>query len=375
MMQETQPETTPAAPPPEAAEPDPLIAWLEGHLPEPWMQALAVIGIAVIAGFLLRFVLTGVIGALTRKTKTDLDDTIVRLLRTPVFLTVVLVGIRAAVGLVELPPQLETACLRIASTLVLFVWVGSLFKLCHAVLASLGRLADRVSWLDARTMPLFENLARIVVVAGAAYALLKIWQLDIAPWLASAGIVGIALGFAAKDTLANLFGGFFVIIDAPYKIGDYVNLDSGERGEVTQIGLRSTRLLTRDDIEVTIPNAQIANAKIINEAGGKWERMRVRVTVGVAYGSEVDQVKRVLMEAADAVDIVLDDPAPRVRFRELGDNALVFQLMGWIAEPWQRGQAIDKLLTEIYNRLRAEGIGIPFPQRELHINSPIRIDR
>ena len=365
-------ETTSEAP--VAALPQPVVDWLESYLPEPWMQALVVIGVAVVLGWALRFVLTAVVGTVTRKTQTDLDDKIVKILRGPVFLTVVLLGIEAAVRIVHFPVGLERGLVRTASTLVLLVWIGALFKLSHAVLQSIGRLADRVEWLDSRTMPLFENLARIVIVAGGAYGLLSIWQLDVAPWLASAGIVGIALGFAAKDTLANLFGGFFVIMDAPYKIGDYVVLDGGERGEVTKIGLRSSRILTRDDIEVTVPNAQIANAKIINESGGRWPKMRVRVTVGVAYGSEIDDVRRVLMEAAGAVDLIVGSPEPRVRFRELGDNALIFQLMGWISEPALRGQCIDKLLTEIYNRLRAEGIGIPFPQRELHLSAPIQVE-
>ena len=88
-------------------------------------------------------------------------------------------------------------------------------------------------------------------------------------WLASAGVVGIAVGFAAKDTLANLFSGVFILADAPYKIGDYIVLDAtGMRGKVTQIGLRSTRLITRDDVEVTIPNSIMGNSQVINQSGG-----------------------------------------------------------------------------------------------------------
>ena len=88
---------------------------------------------------------------------------------------------------------------------------------------------------------------------------------------------------------------FFILADAPYKIGDFVVLDSGERGEVTHIGIRSTRLLTRDDIQVTIPNSVMGNTKIINESGGPTEKFRIRVIVGVAYGSDIDQVREVLM--------------------------------------------------------------------------------
>ena len=92
-------------------------------------------------------------------------------------------------------------------------------------------------------------MSKIVVFGLAVYCFLVTWDLDLSAWLASAGIMGIAVGFTAKDSLANLFGGLFVIMDSPYKLGDFINLDSGERGRVIKIGLRSTRLLTRDDVE------------------------------------------------------------------------------------------------------------------------------
>ena len=112
--------------------------------------------------------------------------------------------------------------------------------LTSTILASMSRLADRVTWLEARTLPLFDNLSKIVVFGLAVYFFLIAWELDLPAWLASAGIMGIAVGFAAKDTLANLFGGLFVIMDAPYKLGDFINLDSGERGRVIKIGLHSS---------------------------------------------------------------------------------------------------------------------------------------
>jgi small-conductance mechanosensitive channel len=214
---------------------------------------------------------------------------------------------------------------------------------------------------------LFDNLAKVVLFGAAIYALLVVWKLDVKPWLASAGIIGIAVGFAAKDSLANLFGGLFIIVDAPYKIGDFVNLDSGERGQVTKIGLRSTRLLTRDDIEITLPNAQIANAKIVNESGGRWLKSRISIDVGVAYGSDVDRVREILLEAAKSVKHVANKPAPRVRFRSMGDSALQFRLMCWIDEPVLRGRTIDALNTEVYRALTAAKVNIPFPQREVHV--------
>ena len=144
-------------------------------------------------------------------------------------------------------------------------------------------------------------------------------------------------------------------------------IDSGERGQVVKIGLRSTRLLTRDDIEITIPNAQIAMSKIVNESGGPWEKLRITAVIGVAYGSDVDQVSEVLLRTAKSVAHVVDDPEPRVRFTEFGDSALVFRVQCWVEEPARRGICLHELNSAIYKSLNAEKITIPFPQRDVHL--------
>lgn len=144
-------------------------------------------------------------------------------------------------------------------------------------------------------------------------------------------------------------------------------LDTGERGEVTKVGMRSTRLLTRDDVEVTIPNSQMADAKIVNESGGPWVKFRIRLQVGVAYGSDVDQVVEVLERVAQERDAVCADPAPRVRMRGFGDSSLDFELLCWIDHPAQRGLLSHQLYMDIYKALAREGIEIPFPQRDLWV--------
>ena len=158
------------------------------------------------------------------------------------------------------------------------------------------------------------------------------------------------------------------LADAPYEMGDFVNLDSGERGRVTHIGLRSTRMLTRDDIEVTVPNSVIANAKIINESGGPWEKERIRVKAGVAYGSDIDQVRELLLEIAVSHPSIAEEPEPRVRFRAFGESSLDFELLGWIDEPVFRGRVLDALYTEVYKRFQAEGIEIPYPKRDVYLH-------
>ena len=106
----------------------------------------------------------------------------------------------------------------------------------------------------------------------------------------------------------------------------------------------------------------------MNESGGHWAKERIRVKVGVAYGSDIDQVRAVLVDVARAHPLLVDDPAPRVRFRGFGDSSLDLELLGWIEEPILRGKALDRLHTEVYKRFQAEGIEIPFPQRDVHLH-------
>jgi small-conductance mechanosensitive channel len=128
--------------------------------------------------------------------------------------------------------------------------------------------------------------------------------------------------------------------------------------------------LTRDDVEITLPNAHIASAKVVNESGGPHEKTRVAIDVGVAYGSDIDRVREVLMDAALSVESVASEPEPRVRFTTMGDSALIFRVQGWVDEPAMRGLCIDGLNSAIYKALHRAEIEIPFPQRVLHTASP-----
>ena len=138
---------------------------------------------------------------------------------------------------------------------------------------------------------------------------------------------------------------------------------------VTQIGFRSTRLLTRDDVEITVPNGIIGNGKIINEAGGPSEKHRIRAAVGVAYGSDIDKVIAVLEKVARDHEGVCKDPEPKVRFRAFGESSLDFELLCWIEQPVNRGRVGHEINCAIYKAFRDSGIEIPFPQRDLYLKS------
>ncbi len=344
-----------------------LLSWGPEWLRRPAILALIVAAASVALAKLVELLLCGVFLRLARRTRTEVDEKLIEALHRPIFVTVLLIGVRMAVLILGPPEAVMSWTDSIVQTVAIFVWTVAGLRVVSLVCGSMGGAVRRSEWIDERTLPLFDNMARLILLGAAAYFLLLAWNLNISGWLASAGIAGLALGLAAQDTLSNIFGGLAIIADAPYKVGDWVNLDGGERGCVTKIGLRSTRLMTRDDVEITVPNAAIASGKIINESGGPSRRSRVSVLVGVAYGSDVDQVHEVLLRAARGVELVVDDPEPRIRFTEIADSALVFRVLCWIELPELRGQCVDGLNTAIYKALNAEGITIPFPQRDVHL--------
>lgn len=343
---------------------DPLLGFFSDY---PMAVFIVALSISLIIAKLATTILTTIITQFASRTKIQWDDHLNGLLRRPVFWTLMLFGLLIAIIPLKLSMNAAEIFQSVVTTILIVLWTRFTLGLIRIVISSVSINAQSTSLIKPQTKPLFQNIAFIVVLILSIYLIFDSWHVDMTAWLASAGIAGIAIGFAAKDTLANLFSGVFILADAPYKIGDYVVLDSGERGKVTHIGIRSTRLLTRDDVEITIPNAVMGNTRISNESGGPHEKFRLRTKVGVAYGSDIDQVKSILMDVAMNEDSVCKDPEPRVRFRMFGNSSLDLELLCWVENPELRGRVLDVLNTTIYKQFNAEGIEIPYSKHDVFI--------
>ena len=337
--------------------------------PYPGLLTVLLIVVAYVFGKLAKLVFTRSMMKFAARTSSETDDHLIEYLTRPIVLTTVTLALMLAVSAYRLPQGLHDATLSILASLLLFSWLRAGLRTARILLQIIADNHHRFEIIQERTIPIFDMTIKMLLVGFGAYILLMIWGINPTAWLASAGVIGIAVGFAAKDSLANLFSGIFIVADAPYKIGDYIVLDTGERGKVTNLGMRSTRLLTRDDVEVTIPNAVIANAKIINESGGPWVKHRIRVPVGVAYGSDVDEVCDVLQEVANSHPEIVKIPSPRVRMRAFGSSSLDFELLAWIDHPEKRGRIRHDLLKNVYKSFNQNNIEIPFPQTDIHVRS------
>jgi small-conductance mechanosensitive channel len=333
----------------------------------PWVQALIlVVGFILVAWIFDRFIIS-TLKRLAVKTRFEIDNRLIELLHGPIYSSIIILGIALAVHRLGPVAPFDFIIYSGLESIAYLIWAILILRVTKLVLGHVARSDRHISILHPQTLPLFENIANIAIFVFAVYIIFSAWHVDMTAWLASAGIIGIAVGFAAKDTLANLFSGVFILADAPYKIGDFVVLDSGERGEVTHIGIRSTRLLTRDDIEVTVPNSVMGNTKIINESGGPGEKYRIRIAIGVAYGSDIDKVREVLVNIALDEEAVCEDPEPRVRFRAFGASGLDFELLCWIDQPVLRGRLTDSLNCQVYKRFIEEKIEIPYSKHDLYI--------
>lgn len=331
----------------------------------PLLAGLVITGFTLLTVLALKTVVFPLARRLSGHDSNIFNTVLLRHLEKPVSTTVLYFGLTLAIRVSALPVGGDLL-IRILLSLIVVSWMRAALRISSELLVQLST-HPRFKLVEERTAPVLDLSAKLLTILIGTYVLLLIWGINPVGWLASAGIVGIAVGFAAKDTLANLFSGFFIVADAPYKIGDYINLDSGERGKVTAIGLRSTRLMTRDDVEITIPNGVIAAAKIINESGGPAMQMRQRLPVGVAYGTDVDQACEVLFKVGITHPEVRQNPEPRVRMRGFGASSLDFELLVWIENPEDGGRIRHDLFMAIYKALNEAGIEIPFSKHDLYI--------
>ena len=322
--------------------------------------------LAIVVDFLGREYLTRV----ASKTVSNFDDRAVELLRHPVALSVFLGGVGYTVARLDIPEATRFLCRASLLSVAVLYWSSVAMRGASLILGYLTEHQDRWKIVQPRTLPIFDMAARIILTLLSIYFLLLAWNIDVTAWLASAGIVGIAVAYAAQDSLAGLFAGVAILADAPYKLDDYVLLEGGLEGRVTRIGFRSTRILTLDDVEVVVPNATMADSVITNMSGGPYAHARISIPVGVAYGTDIDAVRQILLDIGPTLPhIVLDQKIiqPRVRFVNMGASSLDFVLQVWIDDPTYKSDVVDAANVAIYKALTAAGIEIPYNKQDVYL--------
>jgi len=331
--------------------------------------ALILIVGSVILATLVVLILKITLSIVSRKTKTDFDDHLMRAIPEPIFRIIVLGGIFLALQDVELAGPLNDIAIKIIVSIIYLILLFFALKIVNIfVQYGVKEITRRTkSSIDDEIVPIAHKTINVVIWALGIMLILGAWEIDIAPILAGLGIAGLALSFAVKDSLANIFGGISLILDKALKVGDKVELDSGEVGVIHDVGLRSTRLRTYDNEIIVIPNSILANAKIKNYVQPDT-KLRVVVPFGVEYGTKPEKVIK-LIESTTKKKIkdIMKEPAPQVLFTEMADSSLNFKLLFWVDN---YGNAFSKKLEAtdmVYNELNKAKIGIPFPSTSVYI--------
>ncbi|MGK7959548.1 mechanosensitive ion channel family protein [Crocosphaera sp.] len=196
---------------------------------------------------------------------------------------------------------------------------------------------------------------------------LQVWGLDLSSLTVFASVLGVGIGLGLQGIAKEFVSGLVLIFERPIQVGDFVEVD-GLMGTVERISVRSTEIRTLDQISVILPNSRFLDSEVIN-----WSHSspisRLKIPVGVAYGSDLEAVRQVLIETAKNHREILSMPSPQVFFSQFGDSSLNFNLLVWISKPYKQFQIKSDLYFTIDSKFREQGIEIPFPQRDLHFRS------
>lgn len=229
--------------------------------------------------------------------------------------------------------------------------------------------------VDNIVVDLLNRFSGAIIYVVAVIIALDVMGINVMPFVAGAGVLGVAVGFAAKDTLSNLIAGVLLIIDRPFEIGDRIEVwsapsGSASWGDVIDIGLRATKIKTTDNIIIVIPNNEIMKRDIVNYTLIS-SNIRVRINIGISYDADTQLAKEIIIQLASQLEWVLDHPQPKVVVRNFGESSVDLQLRVWIRDARRRMDTISMITDRVKSAFDANGIEIPYPKRDIHIMQKI----
>ncbi|MEM9325690.1 MAG: mechanosensitive ion channel domain-containing protein [Bacteroidota bacterium] len=233
--------------------------------------------------------------------------------------------------------------------------------------ALVGRILSRTS-MDPGSAESAGTIARFLIIFIGSIIIVQSAGINMSTLSILAGALGVGIGFGLQSITDNFISGIIILFEKPIKVGDRIEVGSIE-GDVTSISVRSTTVLTNDNISVIVPNSEFISQRVINWSHND-RNVRYRIPVGVSYNEDPKQIKAILLKVAEESPHVLKEPAPMVLFEAFGDSSLNFELAIWTATHSNRPRILkSELYFEIFDQFKQQGVEIPFPQRDLHIRS------
>ena len=322
-----------------------------------------------IAWLILRHVLSLIEKRLKKINRIEIQIPLFKIIRKALLYAMVLLAGTYFIKLFNIP-LLE----KIFQALIIIVFAGPIRSFLIVIIRYLqSRVAHKTeSKIDDIIFDLFIRFSNFIIYTVAIIIALDLLGINVFPFIAGAGVAGVAIGFAAKDTLSNLIAGILLIIDRPFEVGDRIEVwsapvGSATWGDVIDIGLRATKIKTTDNIVIIIPNNEIMLRDIINYTIIS-ENIRVRINIGIAYDADLKKAKTAILKVARATEGVADDPAPKVVVRNFGESSVDLQLRVWIHDARRRMDVISDITDKVKEAFDAEGIEIPYPKRDIYVH-------
>jgi MscS family membrane protein len=337
----------------------------------PYLRFISIIIFFYIVSKVLQIIILGNIKRFTKKTKSNMDDLIIKAIRKPLINTLTLIGAKVALTVLPFSEKILVTLQHILNSLIMLVIIIFAVKLTNIIINVWGKkwASKTDSSLDDELLPLMHKAANVVLIIIGIFFILGEWSIDVTGLLAGVGIAGLALGFAVKDSLSNIFGGISLILDKAIKVGDVVKLEDTRMGTVLDVGLRSTKVKTFSNELLIVPNGQMANSVIQNYKAPDLS-VRIEVLFGVEYGSDPDKVKMVVQNSLSSIKkVIKNNPAKpiQVLFLNMGDSALEFSARFWVDDLKDKMSTKEEAVSKIYKDLTKTRIGIPFPTRTVYM--------
>lgn len=257
----------------------------------------------------------------------------------------------------------KISILSLILSLVLFYLSSVLSKVAKRYINKILKNTE----LDTGVKASIERFTGYAVLIVGILITLNTLGINLNSLAAISAVLMVGIGFGLQNITQNFISGLIILLERPIKVGDLVEVDNVS-GKVIEIGARSTLIHTRDDVAIIVPNSKFISEQVVNESfSGELRRMTVKV--GVAYGSDVEKVREILLRVATGHESILKFPKPNVFFKDFGDSSLDFQLMVWMSNIWEFESILSDIRFAIDKEFRENGVTIPFPQRDIHIIS------
>jgi MscS family membrane protein len=341
---------------------------LDQFIANEYLRALVVLVAFILIIRIILSVFLRAIIKLTSKTKTDIDDILIKSASGPLTVIAFLLGLKFSLDELGYSEAFSLNVSRIIFSGIVISFAYLIFALIDGVLIrALKKVSDKTkSDIDDTLTHLISGVLKFALIILAMLYILDLWGIEVLPILGALGVAGIAVALALQPTLSNIFSGVSIILDKSVRVDDLVYLDDKTKGKILKIGLRSTKIRTFDNELIIVPNSKLADSTIQNVALPEPESRAV-VPFSVAYGSDIEKVKKIVVKEIKTIEHVEKEPEPLVRFIEMGESSLNFKAYYFVDSFENRFGTIDEANTKIYNALNKAGISIPFPQMDVHI--------